>query len=139
MLPGGVVASEFTAWVAAGSALFVAICSVIGAVIVTAKVKGAEASIELMRNANGELRQINDDLRGQNEDLRSQLAASDKQCAEAIKFVQGQLDVLTGGLAERIVQAAMLAAERLRVADHTAHTPHLLPHPVDPQPGEPKR
>lgn len=129
-----VIASELTAWVAAGSALFVAICCVIGAVIVTAKVKGAEASIELMSKANGELREINEDLRSANEDLRRQLAASDKQCAESIKFVQGQLDVLTGGLAERIVQAAMLASERIRLSDSTAHTPHLLPHPVDPKP-----
>lgn len=128
------LASEFTAWIAAGSALFVAVCSIVGAVVVTAKVKGAEASITMLSNANGELREINEDLRRTNEHLRGELAARDKQCAESIKFVQGQLDVLTGGLAERIVQAAMLAADRIRMADPATHTPHLLPHPVDSKP-----
>jgi len=73
------------------------------------KVKGVEVSLGLLDTANDGLRKVVTDLQAEKardrEHFTLQLHAQEKDCATKIAKLEGQVDTLTGGLAERIIRA----------------------------------
>lgn len=94
------------------------------------KVRGVEASLTLLNEANSGLREVIVDLEKKEsrdrEGFQRQLHAQEKECATAIAKLEGQIDTLTGGLADRIIAAVNVAHttradridERLTAVEH---------------------
>lgn len=95
-------------------------CGGVGAMVwAVSKVRGVEASIGILTDANAALREVISDNAlkeaRDRESFRLQLHNQEKDCATKIAKLEGQVDVLTGGLADRILAAvnADVAATRL--------------------------
>jgi hypothetical protein len=73
------------------------------------KVRGVETSITILNDANDGLRKVINDLERKEardrEHFQLQLHAQEKDCATKIAKLEGQVDTLTGGLADRIIAA----------------------------------
>lgn len=88
------------------------------AFVVQSRTSGMSTSLGIMETANAGLRDVV-------EDLKSELAASEATCADQlhaqevsytgqIQKLEGKLDLLTGDLAERLVAAAITAAQKAK-------------------------
>lgn len=73
------------------------------------RVKGVEVSLGMLDTANDGLRKVVTDLQAEKsrdrEHFQLQLHTQEKECATKIAKLEGQIDTLTGNLADRIIRA----------------------------------
>ncbi|NBW13043.1 MAG: hypothetical protein EBR82_33990 [Caulobacteraceae bacterium] len=85
------------------------------------KVKGIETTVTLLNGANEGLRNALSDERDKRQtmeyELREQLALQERQCATEIAQLRGQVDALTGDLANRIVGLVASVLEDIRAKE----------------------
>jgi hypothetical protein len=97
------------------------VAGVVGAAWAVARTKGIQVSMQIMATANTE-------LRAEVEDGRRALQEERVECARITSHLQGQIDALTGGLAERLLIAmgTAVATATKPSADATERAAHLV-------------
>jgi hypothetical protein len=84
--------------VAVAVGIVVGLGGIVATIWAIGRVKGVEASIDLLSSAN-------EALRSANEDLRVELAHSERTCAERLARLEGQNAALLDGLGDKLAHA----------------------------------
>ncbi len=105
-----------------GVVVFSLLISVAGAFLVMSRTKGLGDSVGLLQEANEGLRGIIEDEKqariNDNRECDRKLHEQEVVYTSKIGLLEGQIQVLTGDIAERIAAAAVLAARRVNEDDN---------------------
>lgn len=109
-------------------ALILAVSGALALVWALAKVKGVEASVGILNEANEGLRAANRDLvaqqardrehfqlqlHQQEKDCTAAIASAERDCIAKVSKLEGQMEAVTGGLADKLVTAVLERASTL--------------------------
>ncbi len=96
--------------------IIVGVGGIVSTVIVMARFGALNASMQLFGLANDELRAQNENAKGASAELRLEferkMADERTNCAREVGHLQGQVDVLTDHLADRIASAVITALDK---------------------------